>query len=31
MSDCNDDQKKLFKIVGTLLGRNKEATLPKYD
>ena len=24
-------QKKLFKIVDTLLGRNKEATLPKYD
>ena len=21
----------LFKIVGTVLGRNKEATLPKYD
>ena len=25
---CNGDQKKLFKIVDTLLGRNKEATLP---
>ena len=31
VSDCNGDQKKLFKIVDTLLGRNKEATLPKYD
>ena len=31
LSDCNGDQKKLFKIVDTLLGRNKEATLPKYN
>ena len=31
ISDCNGDLKKLFKIVDTLLGRNKEATLPKYD
>ena len=31
ISDCNGDQKKLFKIVDTLLGRNKETTLPKYD
>ena len=31
ISDCNGDQKKLFKIVDTLLGRTKEATLPKYD
>ena len=31
ISDCNGDQKKLFKIVDTLLGPNKEATLPKYD
>ena len=31
ISDCNGDQKKLFKIVDTLLGRNKEATLFKYD
>ena len=31
ISDCNGDQKTLFKIVDTLLGRNKEATLPKYD
>ena len=31
ISDCNGDQKKLFKIVDTLLGRNKEATLPKDD
>ena len=29
--DCNGDQKKLFKIVDTLLGRNKHTTLPKYD
>ena len=25
------DQKKLVKIVDTLLGRNKQTTLPKYD
>ena len=31
ISDCNGDQKKLFKIVDTLLGRNKEAMLPKCD
>ena len=31
ISDCNGDQKKLFKIVDTLLGGNKGATLPKYD
>ena len=31
ISDCTGDQKKLFKIVDTLLGQNKEATLPKYD
>ena len=28
---CNGDQKKLFKIVDTWLGRNKQTTLPKYD
>ena len=28
ISDCNGDQKKL---VDTLLGRNKQTTLPKYD
>ena len=31
ISDCNGDQKKLFKIVDILLGWNKEDTLPKYD
>ena len=31
ISDCNGDQKKLFKIVDILLGRNKHTTLPKYD
>ena len=31
ISDCNDDQKKLFKIVDTLLGRNKQTAVPKYD
>ena len=31
ISDYNDDQKKLLKIVDTLLGRNKHTTLPKYD
>ena len=30
ISDCNGDQKN-FKIVDTLLGRNKHTTLPKYD
>ena len=30
-SDCNGNQKKLFKIIDTLLGRNKQITLPKYD
>ena len=24
-------RKKLFRIVDTLLGRNKQTTLPKYD
>ena len=24
ISDCNGDQKKLFKMVDTLLGRNKK-------
>ena len=31
ISDGNDDQKKLFKIVDTLLGQNNQTTLPKYD
>ena len=31
ISGCNGDQKKLFKIVVTLLGRNKLTTLPKCD
>ena len=31
ISDCNGDQKKLFKIVDTLLGRNKQTTLPRCD
>ena len=31
ISDCKGDQKKLFKSVDTLQGRNKEAMLPKYD
>ena len=31
ISDCNGDHKKLFNIVDTLLGRNKQITLPKYD
>ena len=31
ISDCNGDQKQLCKIVETLLGRNKQTTLPKYD
>ena len=31
ISDCNGDQKKIFKIVDTLLGRNKHITLPTYD
>ena len=31
ISDCNGDHKKIIKIVDTLLGRNKQTTLPKYD
>ena len=31
ISDGNGDQKKLFKIVDTLLGQNNQTTLPKYD
>ena len=31
ISDCNGYQKKLFKIVDTLLGWYKQTTLPKYD
>ena len=31
ISDCNGDQKQLFQIVDSLLGRNKQTTLPKYD
>ena len=31
ISDCNGDQKNLFKIVNTLLGQNKQTELPKYD
>ena len=31
ISDCNGDQKKVFKIVDTLLGRNKQTALHKYD
>ena len=30
-TDCNDDHKKLFTIVDTLLGRNKQTKLQKYD
>ena len=31
ISDYNDIRKKRYKIVETLLGRNKQTTLPKYD
>ena len=31
ISDCNGDHKKKFKIVDTLLGWNKQTSLPKYD
>ena len=31
ISDCNGDLKKLVNIIDTLLGRNKQTTLPKYD
>ena len=31
ISDCNGVQKNIFKIVDTLLGRNKLTTLQKYD
>ena len=28
ISGCNSDQKRLFKIVDTILGRNKQTALP---
>ena len=31
LSDCNGDQKKLFKIVDPLLGRNETTVLPEYN
>ena len=31
ISDCNGDQKKLFKIVDPLLGKNKTTVLPEYS
>ena len=31
ISDCGVDQKKLFGIVNSLLGRGKEALLPQHD
>ena len=31
ISDSNGDQNFFFKIVDTLLGRNKQTMLPKYD
>ena len=31
ISDCNSDQKKLFKIVDLLLGRNKTTISPEYS
>ena len=31
ISDCNGDQKKLFKIIDPLLGRNKTTVLPEYS
>ena len=31
ISDCNGDQKKVFKIVDPLLGRNKTTVLPEYS
>ena len=31
ISDCGGDQKKLFDIVNSLLGRGKKALLPQHD
>ena len=31
ISDCGGDQKKLFGIVHSLLGRGKKALLPQHD
>ena len=31
ISDCNGDQKKLYKIVDPLLGKNKITVLPEYS
>ena len=31
ISDCNSDEKKLFKIVELFLGRNKTTVLPEYS
>ena len=31
ISDCGGDQKKLFGIVNSLLGRGKQALLPQHD
>ena len=29
--DCNGDQRKLFKLVNSLLGRSKQVVLPPHD
>ena len=31
ISDCGGDQKKLFGIVNSLLGRAKQGLLPQHD
>ena len=31
VTDCNGDQKKLFKIIDSLLGRKKQQVLPEYS
>ena len=31
ITDCNGDQKKLFKVIDSLLGRKKQQVLPEYS
>ena len=31
INECHGDQKKLFGLVDTMIGRKKNVVLPKYD
>ena len=31
ITDCNGDQKKMFKVIDSLLGRKKQQVLPEYS